>query len=121
MRFWHLGRVLTTIILPLSLIALLFAGIKSYYEGHKNVKYFLFGNSFFVIAISIYSLELLLIIEATRYLETIVLASITLQMALFSYGLAATFNQTRKQLIHNKLQQEREKQALIEAKNKELE
>ncbi|PIY09652.1 MAG: hypothetical protein COZ18_07690 [Flexibacter sp. CG_4_10_14_3_um_filter_32_15] len=121
LRFWHLGRVLTTIILPLSLIALLFAGIKSYYEGHKNVKYFLFGNSFFVIAISIYSLELLLIIEATRYLETIVLASITLQMALFSYGLAATFNQTRKQLIHNKLQQEREKQALIEAKNKELE
>ncbi|WP_375558945.1 7TM diverse intracellular signaling domain-containing protein [Bernardetia sp. OM2101] len=121
LRFWHLGRVLTTIILPLSLIALLFAGFKSYYEGHKNVKYFLWGNSFFVIAITIYSLELLLFIDASRYLETIVLASITLQMALFSYGLAATFNQTRKQLIHNKLQQEREKQALIEAKNKELE
>ncbi|WP_338815047.1 7TM diverse intracellular signaling domain-containing protein [Bernardetia sp. Wsw4-3y2] len=121
LRFWHLGRVLTTIILPLSLISLLFAGLKSYYEGHKNVKYFLWGNSFFVIAITIYSLELLLFIDASRYLETIVLASITLQMALFSYGLAATFNQTRKQLIHNKLQQEREKQALIEAKNKELE
>jgi serine phosphatase RsbU (regulator of sigma subunit) len=121
LRFWHLGRVLTTIILPLSLIALLFAGLKSYYEGHKNVKYFLFGNSFFVIAITIYSLELLLVIDTSRYLETVVLASITLQMALFSYGLAANFNQTRKQLIHNKLQQEREKQALIEAKNKELE
>ncbi|AFM04339.1 serine phosphatase RsbU, regulator of sigma subunit [Bernardetia litoralis DSM 6794] len=121
LRFWHLGRILTTIILPLSLIALLFAGFKSYYEGHKNVKYFLWGNSFFVIAITIYSLELLLFIDASRYLETVVLASITLQMALFSYGLAATFNQTRKQLIHNKLQQEREKQILIEAKNKELE
>ena len=121
LRQWHLGRVLTTIILPLSLIALLFAGFKSYYEGNKNVKYFLWGNSFFVIAITIYSLELLLFIDATRYLETVVLASITLQMALFSYGLAATFNQTRKQLITNKLQQEREKQTLIEAKNKELE
>jgi serine phosphatase RsbU (regulator of sigma subunit) len=121
LRQWHLGRILTTIILPLSLIALLFAGLKSYYEGHKNVKYFLFGNSFFMIAITIYSLELLLFIDATRYLETVVLASITLQMALFSYGLAATFNQTRKQLIHNKLQQEKDKQALIEAKNKELE
>ncbi len=121
LRFWHLGRVATTIILPLSLIALLFAGFRTYNEGHKNVKYFLWGNSFFVIAITIYSLELLLFIDTSRYLETIVLASITLQMALFSYGLAATFNQTRKQLIHNKLQQEREKQALIEAKNKELE
>ncbi len=121
LRFWHLGRVLTTIILPVSLIALLFAGFKSYYEGHQNVKYFLWGNSFFVVAITIYSLELLLFIDASRYLETIVLASITLQMALFSYGLAATFNQTRRQLIQNKLHQEREKQALIEAKNKELE
>lgn len=121
LRQWHLGRILTTIILPLSLIALLFAGLKSYYEGHKNVKYFLWGNSFFVIAITIYSLELLLFIDATRYLETVVLASITLQMALFSYGLAANFNQTRKQLITNKLQQEKEKQILIEAKNKELE
>ncbi|WP_338759999.1 7TM diverse intracellular signaling domain-containing protein [Bernardetia sp. ABR2-2B] len=121
LRFWHLGRVLTTIILPLALISLLFAGFKTYNEGHKNVKYFLWANSFFVIAITIYSLELLLFIDATRYLETVVLASITLQMALFSYGLAATFNQTRKQLIHNKLKQEREKQALIEAKNKELE
>jgi len=121
LRFWHLGRILTTLILPLSLIALLFAGFKSYNEGHKNVKYFLWGNSFFVIAITIYSLELLLLIDASRYLETIVLASITLQMALFSYGLAANFNQTRKQLITNKLYQEREKQTLIEAKNKELE
>ena len=121
LRFWHLGRVLTTIVLPLSLIALLFAGLKSYYEGHKNVKYFLWANSFFVVAITIYSLELLLFIDASRYLETLVLASITLQMALFSYGLAANFNQTRKQLITNKLHQEREKQNLIEAKNKELE
>ncbi|WP_291723488.1 7TM diverse intracellular signaling domain-containing protein [Bernardetia sp.] len=121
LRYWHLGRVLTTIILPVSLISLLIAAFKSLKEGHQNVKYFLWANSFFAVAITIYSLELLLIIDASRYLETVVLASITLQMALFSYGLAATFNQTRKQLIHNKLKQEREKQALIEAKNKELE
>jgi serine phosphatase RsbU (regulator of sigma subunit) len=117
LRFWNIGMILNMIALPVSLLTILIAAIVCYQRGYKIAKYFIIANFIFVISFTLYSLEVLAIINNVKYLDILVLIGITIKLAIFSYSLAERVRNSRLAI----LKQEKEKQILIEKQKQELE
>jgi signal transduction histidine kinase len=86
-------------------------------KGPKTRLFYLFGNIGMIVGVLVY----ILVSPVNLYTVNSGLIGFLVEMSLLSLGLANKINEARQLLAEERLRQQREKQELIEAQNRELE
>lgn len=112
----------------LVLILMLVAGLVAYYaDRYQPAKYFITANALLVIGAILFILREMGWVEDNFYTRYFVQIGFVIQVIVFALGLASRYNQTRQELVLQRIEKERmaleverEKKQMIEQQKQEL-
>lgn len=112
----------------LVLILMLVAGLVAYYaDRYEPAKYFITANALLVIGAILFILREMGWVEDNFYTRYFVQIGFVIQVIVFALGLASRYNQTRQELVLQRIEKERmaleverEKKQMIEQQKQEL-
>ena len=125
---WHLGRSMAIIGTVFCFLTIFTLAIRTVGKGYTPGRYFLYANLLLLVGGIIFALQRYMVVAQNPITQFSIQISATLQVALFSLGLADRINLIKKDLLNKTLENERlerqkevELKQIIEEKNLELE
>ncbi len=126
--WWKVGRTFTIVLTILTFFIILYNAIRMVTRGYTPARFFLAANVLLILGAIFFASARISAAQQSRFTQYTVQASLIVQAALLSLGLADRMNFVTKQLAQAKLdnerlakEQETERKRIIEEKNQELE
>lgn len=108
------------VFIAISYLALLIIATTAFFSKKRNYQFYFIGNIALILGFIIYILDISRLIPSTIYSVNGIFLGSLIEMVLFSLALADKINESKRKLVEQELSQVREREVLIEEKNKEL-
>ncbi|TAG52730.1 MAG: hypothetical protein EAZ27_11900 [Cytophagales bacterium] len=121
--FWMFGRNYLLVVVAFGVLLTVFAALQSMQKGKLPSYYYLLGTFIVFFSCMIYMLYMSSIVPHNIYtkpIEYIIQLASMLELCVFSVGLSARIKIVERDLVQQRLNNEKEKQQLIEEKSMEL-